>query len=57
MPTFRVVPADLDTNIGWVVKTIHDNGIVETSVIYESQAKAETAAENWRHLDDDWAKV
>jgi hypothetical protein len=41
--------------IGWIVKFIHKNGVVETSVIYETQAQ--TTAEDRTNLDEDWAKV
>ena len=38
-------------------KTTHDNGVAETSVIYETQAQAQSAADNWTHLDEDWAMI
>ena len=57
MPTFCVVPVDLDAARGWVVKTTHDDGITETSIVYESQEKAQAAAASWTRLSDDWRKV
>jgi hypothetical protein len=57
MTTFRLSPADPNGKIGWVVKTIHDDGRVDTSIVYETRAKAQAAADSWTNLDEDWAKV
>jgi hypothetical protein len=57
MTSFRIVPANLDASFGWVVKTTHDSGITETSIVYASRAKAELAVASWTHLDEDWASV
>jgi hypothetical protein len=57
MTIFRVVPSTSNIVPGWVVKTIHDNGSIDTSIVYDSPAKAQCAADGWTHLDEDWAKV
>jgi hypothetical protein len=57
MATFLVLAVDLDSSIGWVVKTTHDNGIIDTSIVYETRERAQAAADSWTHLDEDWAKV
>ena len=57
MPTFRILPAQLDEKLGWIVQTTHDNGVVETSIVFESQEKAQIAVVDWTHLDEDWEKV
>jgi hypothetical protein len=57
MPTFHVLPIQLGVEWGWVVQTTHDNGVVETSIVFESYEKAQVAANAWTHLDEDWAKV
>jgi hypothetical protein len=57
MATFQILPVDKDGEIGWVVKTTHDDGTVDTSIRYETQAKAQAAADSWINLDEDWAKV
>jgi hypothetical protein len=37
MTAFLILPAaDLSADNGWIVKSIHENGVVETSVIYET---------------------
>jgi hypothetical protein len=57
MTAFLVLPIDQNANTGWVVKTTHGNGVVETSVVYETHAQAQRAVDGWIHLDEDWAKV
>jgi hypothetical protein len=57
MSTFRILPANMDADLGWVVETTHASGIVETSIVYETREKAQKAADSWVHLDEDWAKV
>ena len=57
MATFQILPSDQDAKIGWVVKTTHDDGTVDTSIRYETHTKAQAAADSWVHLDEDWAKV
>jgi hypothetical protein len=57
MPTFHVLPIQLDVEWGWVVQTTHANGVVETSIVFESYEKAQVAANAWTHLDEEWAKV
>jgi hypothetical protein len=57
MTTFRIVPANLDSATGWVVKTKHDNGVIDTSIVYATREMAQAAADTWTHLDEDWAKV
>jgi hypothetical protein len=57
MTTFRIVPVNLDSDTGWVVKTKHDNGVTETSVVYPTRETAQAAADTWTNLDEDWAKV
>ena len=57
MATFLVLAVHLDSSIGWVVKTTHDNGIIDTSIVYETRERAQAAADSWTHLDEDWAKV
>ena len=57
MTSFQIVPANPDASFGWVVKTTHDNGLTETSIVYASRAKAELAVASWMHLDEDWASV
>jgi hypothetical protein len=57
MCIFRILPLSLDADLGWVVETTHASGVVETSIIYETQEKAQKAADSWIHLDEDWAKV
>jgi hypothetical protein len=57
MCIFRILPLSRDVDLGWVVETTHGSGIVETSIVYPTQAKAQAAADSWVHLDEDWAKV
>jgi hypothetical protein len=57
MATFQILPADLNRKIAWVVKTTHDDGTVDTSIRYETHAKARAAADTWVFLDEDWARV
>ena len=57
MPSFRILPRNLDAKLGWVVETTHGSGIVETSIVYPTRAQAQVAADSWIHLDEDWAKV
>jgi hypothetical protein len=57
MTTFKILPVDLDLKTHWVVKTTHDNGKIDTSIAYSTRDKAQTAADGWKHLDEDWAKV
>jgi hypothetical protein len=57
MTRFNIVPADICSKAGWVVKTTHDSGVVDTSIVYASQAKAQAAADSWEHLDEDWNRV
>jgi hypothetical protein len=57
MPSFHILPACLDTNLGWVVRTAHDNRAFNTGVAYEIRLKAQSAANGWTDLDEDWAKV
>jgi hypothetical protein len=57
MPTFRILPVNLDADRGWIVKTTHESGVVDTSIVYATQMKAQAAADSWEHLDEDWAKV
>jgi hypothetical protein len=57
MTTFVVLPVGPSADRGWVVKTTHGNGAVETSFIYQTQAQAQTAADGWSDLDEDWARV
>jgi hypothetical protein len=58
MTIFRIFPADMDAaTTGWVVKTTHDDGKVDTSIVYGTRAKAQAAADTWTYLDEDWAKV
>jgi hypothetical protein len=35
----------------------YDNGVIDTSNVYPTRAKAQAAADTWTHLDEDWAKV
>jgi hypothetical protein len=55
--TFRILPVNMDADLGWVVETTHGSGIVDTSIVYPAREKAQTAADSWIHLDEDWAKV
>ena len=59
MTVFSIEPARPGdaSKIGWVVKSTHENGLVETSVIYKTQILAETAADGWKYLEEDWDKV
>jgi hypothetical protein len=57
MPTFRIIPINRDADLGWVVETTHESGIVEKSIVYRTQTEAQAAADSWEHLDEDWAKV
>jgi hypothetical protein len=57
MTTFQILPVDLDPKGGWVVKTTHDDGKIDISIVYDTQAKAQAAADSWTYLDEDWAKV
>jgi hypothetical protein len=57
MCIFRILPRSLDADLGWVVETTHESGIVETSIMYPTREKAQAAADSWIHLDEDWAKV
>jgi len=57
MTAFLVLPVELDADKGWVVKSTHKNGVIETSRVYESRLQAQTAADGWAYLDEDWAKV
>ncbi len=57
MCTFRILPRCLDTDMGWIVETTYDSGVVERSIVYPTQEKAQKAADSWIHLEEDWAKV
>ena len=57
MSTFRVLPASLAADAGWIVETVHENGVVEKSVVLTSRVEAQAAADSWEHLDEDWAAV
>jgi hypothetical protein len=57
MCTFRILPRSPDADLGWVVETTHESGVVETSIVYQTQATAQKAADSWIHLDEDWARV
>jgi hypothetical protein len=57
MPTFQILPAAPVSDTGWVVRTKHDNGVIDTSVVYQTREKAQAAADTWTHLDEDWARV
>lgn len=57
MTTFKILPIELDRNTQWVVKTTHADGKIDTSIAYPTRDKAQTAADGWEHLDEDWAKV
>ena len=57
MPTFRILPAYADADLGWIVETTHESGMIETSVVLPSREKAQAAADSWAHLDEDWAAI
>jgi len=57
MCIFRILPRSHDSDLGWIVETTHESGIVERSIVYSTQEKAQKAADSWVHLDEDWAKV
>ena len=58
MTAFIIEPANpSDAFRGWVVKSIHENGMVDTSIIYKTQKLAQTAADGWKFLEEDWEKV
>jgi hypothetical protein len=54
---FCIRRSDASSADGWVVETTHDNGAVDVSVVYGSQADAQRAADGWAYLDEDWAEV
>lgn len=57
MPTFRILPVDLDAKQGWIVETTHDDGVVNKSISYPTKEKAQEAADSWIYLDEDWGKI
>jgi hypothetical protein len=57
MPTFRVLPVPSGAQNGWLVETTHENGVVERSAVFATEAKAQAAADSWRDLDEDWDAV
>lgn len=57
MSTFRILPVSMHADLGWVVETTHETGIVETSVVLASHAQAQAAVDRWQYLDEDWAAV
>ncbi len=57
MCTFRILPRSLDADLGWIVESTHDSGIIERSITYPTQEKAQKAADSWVHLDEDWARI
>jgi hypothetical protein len=57
MCTFRILPLSRDQDLGWVVETTHGSGVIDKSIVYSTQEKAQRAADSWVHLDEDWAKV
>jgi hypothetical protein len=57
VPIFHIVPVTPGAENGWVVKTTHDNGVVEKSVVFATQQKAKAAVNSWLYLDKDWDAV
>lgn len=58
LPIFVIEPVNpSDMSKGWVVKSTHRNGVVETSVVYKTETQAKAAAEKWTFLDEDWEKI
>jgi hypothetical protein len=57
MATFCIYLVDVDGKTGWVVRTTHDDGTVDTSIRYETRTQAQAAADSWTNLDEDWARV
>jgi hypothetical protein len=57
MSTFRILLVTPGAEKGWIVETTHESGLVERSVAFASQPKAQAAADSWLYLDGDWAAV
>jgi hypothetical protein len=57
MQIFRILPVTHGVTNGWVVETTHENGVVETSVVFATREEAQAAADSWIHLDEDWAAI